>query len=200
MKKIALLIIIALLATAVTFVTSCEQAGKSPSQKKLKKESTEKVKSKNQTSGETTTVTDNEGAGALSLTLYFANEQGDKLVKEVRSVSETDAVAAAAIEQLIVGPAETGHFSTIPKSTRLLGISIRDRVAYVDFSREFLDNAPGGSSGEIMTIFSVVNTLTEFPTIASVRFLVDGREITTIAGHYDLSEPVKRDESLIALP
>ena len=80
--------------------------------------------------------------------------------------------------------------ATIPRQTRVISVVFDDAGGvYVDFSRELIDNHPGGSAGETFTIRSVVATLAEnFPEVRSVKFLVDGREIETIAGHYDASD------------
>ena len=132
----------------------------------------------------------------IDIVLYFSDDQGEKLVKEVRSVPATDTVAKAAVVELIKGPSRAG-VATIPADTTLLGVSIRDGVAEVDLSREFVDNHRGGSAGEKMTVYSIVNTLTEFRTVKAVRFLVEGERLDTIAGHMDVSRPVKREESLL---
>lgn len=139
--------------------------------------------------GETTTNT-------IDLVLYFGDDQSEKLVKEVRAVAATDARARAAVDELINGPSDGGT-AVIPAGTRLLGVNIENRVADVNFSRDFVDNHPGGSAAERLTAYSIVNTLTEFSTIDEVRFLVEGQNIETIAGHLDTSQPVKRDESLL---
>ncbi len=133
----------------------------------------------------------------VDIALYFSDDQGEKLVKETRSVEKTGAVAKAAVEELIKGPSAGGGVATIPAGTRLLGISIRDAVAEVDLSKEFVDNHAGGSAGEKMTVYSIVNTLTEFSTIKEVRFLVEGETVDTIAGHLDVSRPISREESLL---
>ena len=62
--------------------------------------------------------------------------------------------------------------------------------AFVDFTRELVDKHPGGSTGELFTIRSVVQTLARnFPEVEYVAFLVDGREIETVAGHIDAAVP-----------
>lgn len=196
-KKI--LALSAIVIAIFLILSGCEKSTKAPASEKAPKKSASAVSPKNQSGSETTgTPKSTAPVGKLSLTVYFADAQSEKLVREIRTVAFTNEVAAAALEQLIAGPAETDHYPTIPKGTKLLGVTIKDKMATVDFSDEFVKNHPGGSSGEIMTIFSVVDTLTEFPAIESVRFLVAGKEIDTIAGHYDLSEPVARDNSLVA--
>ncbi|MDI6689749.1 MAG: GerMN domain-containing protein [Actinomycetota bacterium] len=133
----------------------------------------------------------------MMITLYFGDEQAEYLLPEKRGIPKTEAIARSAIEELIKGPKESGHFPTIPEGTRLLGIRIEDGIAHVDFSEELVERHPGGSAGETMTIYSIVSTLVEFPTIQRVKFLVEGREIKTLAGHMDLTEPIAPDPDLI---
>lgn len=137
------------------------------------------------------------GAETMELTLYFADEQSMYLLPEKRVVSRTEAVARTALAELIEGPEQAGHVKTIPAGTRLLGVKIENGLASVDFSREFVDNHPGGSAGETMTIYSIVNTLTELSTVQRVRFLVEGNAIETLAEHMDLTQPLGRKEDII---
>ena len=60
-----------------------------------------------------------------------------------------------------------------------------------------------GSSGEVLGIASIVNTLTEFPSIQKVSFTVDGQAAKAMDwwGHVGLSEqPFKRDLSNVNEP
>ncbi|HEB12585.1 MAG TPA: hypothetical protein ENI11_02800 [Actinobacteria bacterium] len=131
-------------------------------------------------------------ADQVEVVLYFADEQAQNLAGEKRRVSVTDGLAREAINELIKGPTKMGSHATIPAGTRLLNISVSDNIATVDFSKEFIDNHTGGSAGEQMTVYSVVNTLTEFSTITKVLFLVEGQQVDTIAGHMDIGQPVER--------
>jgi germination protein M len=132
----------------------------------------------------------------MRLKLYFSDEQGMKLVEEIRDVTQTTEPAAATVRALIDGPKESGQ-PTIPLGTKLNKIRIKNQIAAVDLSREFVANCPGGSTGERLAVYSIVNSLTEFNTIKQVKFLVDGKDVETIAGHLDTSEPLSRDESLL---
>ena len=87
--------------------------------------------------------------------------------------------------------------ATIPDGTKLLDIDIAKGLARVNLSSEFRDNHWGGSSGEILTVYSLVNTLTQFSTVENVEILVEGEKIETLAGHMDLSAPVSRNAELI---
>lgn len=136
-------------------------------------------------------------AKMIKITLYFADKDAEYVVPEIREIPETKAVAETTMIELIKGPRENDHLKTIPRGTQLRSLTIKDGVAYVDFSRELVDNHPGGSAGETMTIYSVVNTLTQIPEIKKVQFLVEGKKIETIAGHYDTSQPFERRDDLI---
>jgi germination protein M len=153
--------------------------------------------SRRQASPDSSTRSEPSTEPTTELRLYFSDQQAEKLVAEVRAIPQTDEVGRAAVEALIEGPALEGTVPTMPEGTLLLGIQIEQGEATVNFSAELVDNHSGGSSGERMTVYSVVNTLTEFDTVSAVRFLVDGQKRDTIAGHMDISGPIERDESLL---
>lgn len=137
--------------------------------------------------------------GTLSkqVTLYFSTSDVAKLVGETRSVASESDLPLQAVRLLIEGPSSTDLRPTIPPGTRLLGVEVIAGVAYVDFSKQFVDNHPGGSAAEIATVYSVVNTLTALPGIDKVAFKVDGKPLALLKGHLDLSEPLGRDTGLI---
>jgi hypothetical protein len=61
-------------------------------------------------------------------------------------------------------------------------------MAVVDLSGSFVDAHPSGIEPETLTLLSIIATLhTNFPQIAQVRFLVDGQQRDTLAGHADLT-------------
>ncbi len=136
----------------------------------------------------------------VQVTLYFSDQNAEFLRPELRRVvlDKGESPIIAAIEGLIHGPQDQNLSRTIPEGTRLLGIEIKDGVAWVDFSREIQINHWGGSAGEMLTTFSVVNTLTEFPQIQAVQFLVEGEVLESIWGHGITDEPIGRAPDLIA--
>ena len=102
------------------------------------------------------------------------------------------------MNELIKGPtAQSGLYATIPPGTRLMDIKIEDGLATVDFSEAIKSKHPGGSAGESLTIGSIVNTLTQFPTVQKVQILVEGRVVETLAGHLDISKPLERQAGII---
>lgn len=134
------------------------------------------------------------GPGVQTVDLAFANGAATGLVTESRTIEVPEdraGRARALLQALADGPRESGSVATIPSGTRVLSVFFDGAGgAFVDFSEELTRNHPGGSTGELMTIRSVVRTLAiNFDSVESVRFLVAGREVETIAGHLDASEP-----------
>ncbi|HEY8497940.1 MAG TPA: GerMN domain-containing protein, partial [Limnochordales bacterium] len=56
----------------------------------------------------------------------------------------------------------------------------------------------GGTTGELLTVYGIVNTLTQLPGIRQVQIVVEGRPVETLAGHVDLTQPLEADPSLVA--
>ena len=133
----------------------------------------------------------------VEVTLYFSDSQAMYLVPEKRKMSQTSSLARQAVIELIKGPENSELYSTIPEGTQINEIYIADDIAYIDLSEEIFKNHPGGSSGELMTVYSIVNTLTEIPPIKGVQILVGGNERESLIGHIDISMPLLRDEDWI---
>lgn len=134
--------------------------------------------------------------------LFFLSENDTYLHAEEREIPGYSTVirqAKQAIEELIKG-SQRGYISPFPPETKLLELYMtNDRVAYVDFSKDIVEKHLSGSSAEISTIYSVVNTLTyNFKSIDKVFILIEGRERETLGGHINLSRPFLPLYDLIA--
>jgi len=133
----------------------------------------------------------------------FSDNAG--LVPVLREIPRTPAVGAAAMTALLAGPndAELGArpamYTTIPEGTRFLGLRISGGVATVNLSREF---EGGGDSASILgRLAQVVYTLTQFPTVQSVRFELDGAPVTVFSGGaVELDQPGGRADYTDQLP
>lgn len=133
----------------------------------------------------------------VEVNLYFSDSQAMYLVPEKRKIPQTPSLARQAVIELIKGPESSDFYTTIPEGTQVNEVYIADGIAYIDLSEEIFKNHPGGSSGELMTVYSIVNTLTEIPPIKSVQILVEGNEMKSLVGHIDISMPLLRDEDWI---
>lgn len=145
---------------------------------------------------ETTPKEQSNPKGEVAVKVYFPDENGLKLLPETRQVSGDDPYMGA-VESLLTGTKQKGEVAIIPKETRLRSLHVKDGVATVDFSDDIVKKFTGGSTGEELMVGSIVDTLTEFPEIKSVRFLIEGKKVDSIAGHMDLSEPLTRMKDLL---
>ena len=107
--------------------------------------------------------------------------------------------AKQTIEELIKG-SQKGYISPFPPEAKLRELYVTEEgVAYVDFSKDIVEKHLSGSSAEISTIFSVVNSLAyNFDDIEKVFILIEGRERETLGGHINLSRPFLPLYDLIA--
>ncbi|NLI78976.1 MAG: GerMN domain-containing protein [Candidatus Riflebacteria bacterium] len=141
-----------------------------------------------------------EGEGQV-ITLYFPSRRDGKLIREIRKVPAEKLLLAQAetlVRELLRGPLTPDARSCLPTGTQLRSLFFHQGIFYVDFSREFLENAPGGVLEDAMAAYSVVNTLTELDRKARVRILVNGSEVEPGQGHVGLSDALTRLEGLIA--
>jgi hypothetical protein len=96
-----------------------------------------------------------------------------------RTIEKVEGIGAATMEELLAGPTpeeeEAGLITGIPEGTSLLGLDIADGVATVDLSGEFDDG--GGSLAMFTRLAQVVYTLTQFPTVEGVNFMLDGEPV-----------------------
>jgi hypothetical protein len=136
---------------------------------------------------------------------YLGGELGSAgLVPVLRDVPRTQAIGTAALNALLAGPssAESGEreiTSAVPAGTRLLGLTIEDGVATVDLSSEF--ESGGGSTSIFVRLAQVVYTLTQFPTVETVRFEIEGQPVTVFSNEgVVLDGPVGRDQYVDLLP
>lgn len=144
-------------------------------------------------------IEEDVGRGVQSVLVVFADPSATRLVEERREIEVPEDRASRArrvLEELARGPAAAGSVRTLPEGTKILSVVFDDRGgAYVDFSRELVDRHPGGSTGELLTISSVVQTLARnFPDVERVTFLVGGRQIESVAGHIDATVPFSVDQ------
>ncbi len=129
--------------------------------------------------------------------LYFADRTHTHLTAEDRTMALPEGLverAKSLVRALIEGP-RTSLTPTLPKEAKLLALYVTQQgIAYVDFNSAIHDKHPGGSLSELLTIYSVVNTLSlNIPEIEAVKILIEGREAQTLAGHIDLSLPYRPD-------
>ena len=135
------------------------------------------------TTGETPTEPDETITIDETLNLRVYLTRDDTIGVVSRLVPQTEAVGRVAMEELLGGPTgqeqEIGFSTQIPDGTELLDLSVADGVATVNLSSTFAEG--GGSATMFARLAQVVYTLTQFPTVQSVEFQLDGEPVTTFS-------------------
>lgn len=137
-----------------------------------------------------------------NIVVYFPRLPDMKLVSEeikVENNISNEEKILLIINRLIEGADKANLIDVIPSGSKLNNVYINGNMAYVDFSKEFVENHPGGSLGEYNTIYSIVNSITEINGIEQVNFLIDGKKQAAYKGHSQFDMPISRDESLIVI-
>lgn len=137
----------------------------------------------------------------LSTKIYFPDEMGEKLIGVQRdiTVDNDEDKYKLAVQEIINGPQSSSEgIGIMPKDAKVLSVKVDKKgIATVDFSKEFKQNFSGGSTGELMLIGSIVDTLTEFKEVKAVQFTIEGKQLSELSGHLDLSEPQTRMKDLL---
>lgn len=134
--------------------------------------------------------------------LYFSDDQAMYLVGEKRDIEKP--TAKNIVEELVKGPKEQSEtigklHATLPNDLEILDVQIKEGIAYVDFKANVTEKISGGSAGEGMALYSIINTLVldEELGVTKVQFLLEGQTVETIKGHYNVNEPMSADKDII---
>jgi len=137
----------------------------------------------------------------ITATLFFGARSGAGLVPARVEVplASTIAEQAEAILRAALADPPAGMVRVVPRGTRLRAFYMDGRGgAFVDVTSDVVRLHAGGSFGEALTVAALVNAVTaNLVAIRSVRLLVEGREVDTLAGHIDVSGLLSQDMSLV---
>jgi len=102
----------------------------------------------------------------------------NKVFPVEREVPKTQAVAGAALEELLKGSTdaekEQGFFTSINPDVKIQKLSIENGIAKVEFDEQ-LEFQVGGSCRVAAIRAQITETLKQFPTVKSVIISIDGR-------------------------
>jgi len=129
-----------------------------------------------------------------NITLFVAHDEGLKALS--RSIKIGDLKSEIRETFTILSWADSGV--AIPGGTKLLGVEIKGTNAILNFTRAIKVNHPGGTSLEMQTIYSIVNSIVfNYPRIKRVKIIIEGKTQKTLAGHIDISVPLGPYRGLI---
>lgn len=121
--------------------------------------------------------------------LFFVQVDADGHVNRksvVRQIPKSDSPLTDTIKALLSGPQSSEKcMSLIPDGSRLLGASVRNGIAALNFSEDFEFNSIG-ADGYRAQLMQIVFTATEFATVESVQFLIEGKRKDYIGSGEDV--------------
>lgn len=134
-----------------------------------------------------------------TLTLYFANSTGDKLVRQQMDVRYSSNISKEKliVEKLMQGPSGGNAYPTINPDTNLLSVASKDGICYVNFDSTFLT-----STYDIvpeLTIYSIVNSLVEGTEAVQVQITINGESNAKYMESVDLSKPLPANMDWVAV-
>ena len=128
--------------------------------------------------------------------LYFTDPQGAFLISETREITGCDEDLDC-IHSLLIGlinGSQQGNLPVLPKETRILAAEVENDLVRVNFSKHLVDFHPGGSLTELLSIYSLINSLNEnFPYVRQLQILIEGEVQQTLKGHVRIDQPVYAD-------
>jgi hypothetical protein len=153
-------------------------------------------------SGETMPLNPPTGTPVQNVTMMMANDMDGSLQPGYQNLAlpvDPNARAHVILQHLILNYARPNSkhpiaankgvneifFINLPLEANQV---LPGTMAVVDLSGSFVDAHPSGIEPETLTLLSIIATLhANFPQISQVRFLVDGLQRDTLAGHADLT-------------
>lgn len=153
-------------------------------------------------SAETMPLNPPAGRPVQGVTMVIANDMDGSIQPATLKVAlplDANARAHVILQHLIVNYARAGSkhpiaankgvnevfFMGLPEDANHVPAG---SLAVVDLSGSFVEAHPSGIEPETLTLLSIIGTLhANFPQITQVRFLVDGQQHDTLAGHADLT-------------
>ncbi|MCD7885439.1 MAG: GerMN domain-containing protein [Lachnospiraceae bacterium] len=137
---------------------------------------------------------------SASLVLYFPNQDGTKLKKEVRNVdySSNMVLGRVIVEQLIAGSEYSDRRNVLNSSTEIIDVSEKNGICTLNLSEEFnqtpAENAPSAEAA----LYAIVNSICETSdTISGVRITVEGSSNVLFWDEIDLNDVFILNQEII---
>lgn len=134
----------------------------------------------------------------VSLVLYFANENGDKLKKVTREVvySSNISLDKLVMEQLIAGVQDGEEaYPTINPATKVVSVMVSDGTCYVNLDKDFLTQIYKVDAN--VTIYSIVNSLVELTDVNRVQISINGETDLSFKESVPLATMFERNLELV---
>ena len=128
--------------------------------------------------------------------VYFVDTQMMRLIPVKTSMPRTSIQKTAqyVLDALIEGHDDNPKIRRlIPNEKGCMTVCVKNEIAYVDIKSSMKDAHPDGRELEILTVYSIVNSLAELDGIKNVRFTIDGALERDFMGYIDMRETFTPD-------
>ncbi len=138
----------------------------------------------------------NDNVKKKDIIAYYKDANGFVIPVNTDIVLE-EGIAKAVIRQMVVGSDKEKQLSkidihgTIPEGTEIIGMSIKDGLCVVDFTKNILNSASYEDEADMITAISYA--LTEFDTINKVEIRVEGQILSTLSNGYPINTAFERE-------
>jgi len=141
-----------------------------------------KVQENSTNKDKATAVITNSEKGESTVKLYFSDKKGKQLVEVNRTIPKTLSLARETVSQWLMGPAggAADVYPAVNPQTTLRDINIKNGVATVDLSKQFLETY--SNIAPETTLYGLVNTLAQFSTVQIVKIRVEGKGVDSFHG------------------
>lgn len=153
---------------------------------------------------------ENQAVAASSAAKSANSDTGDKMAKMVIYVPRDDGKGVRPQTITVDSDKKTLKYAisflfdedsrqsypVFPKNVTVKDINIKDGLAKINLSKEFLEGGQVDGLSAQLRLVSIINTATSFDSVKKVQILVEGKTVNTYSG-YDLSEPMGHMEQQI---
>ena len=145
---------------------------------------------------------DTAAVETLAVELYFPGT-GSWLQSERREMAvgtESAERISAVVAGLLAGPRDRAMRSPLPEGVSVRRVYLGENgLVFLDFESPESSPPASGSLREMLTVYSLVNTvLLNFEELDRIVLLWNGRQLRTFAGHVDTTRPLAANSDLIA--
>jgi len=133
------------------------------------------------------------------LTLYFADVDGQSLKRVTREeiYNSNISMEKLVVDKIITGPTdeEEDAYPSVDMGTKVLSVTVRDGICYVNLDTTFLTQVDNVTAD--VTIYSLVNSLTELNNVNKVQISIDGQTNVIYKESIPLENPLERNYELV---
>lgn len=119
------------------------------------------------------------------VSLYYTNTETNTLMPEAKVIDAKELLENpyVALVNYLIKPAKGEKLkSSIPENTSVISGSLEGDVVTINLSSEFIEGNKENADAIKLSIYSIVNTLTELNEVNSVKFLINGEENKAVEG------------------